>query len=137
MKQSYYKDLIDKSVIPDDVEIFNCDRMQLFELPTLPSGLISLFCFINNLSELPYLPDSLKILNCSTNNISELPKLPNLIRLFAEYNPIKYISIENFKIAKKIYYTNKYFISLENTLILENTGFSNFDKLFSSDTSYY
>ena len=68
---------------------FNCDYMNLEELPELPSSLIYLFCQQNKLIKLPKLPKSLKGLWCSDNELIELPDLPNLLtHLYCDYNQL-------------------------------------------------
>ena len=67
-----YRDLKDKTKIPDNCTEFRCYNLNLTELPVLPNSLIELVCHNNNLTSLPELPITLVILDCSHNNIKYL-----------------------------------------------------------------
>ena len=84
------------------------------------------------------MPESLQVLNCAYNNLTELPKLPNILEfVFINNNPIKFITLDNFTIIKRIYiheYINKmcegYHINIDQTMFYDNSGYSSQQEFF-------
>ena len=131
MKEYAYNDLIDKNIIPDDCEIFDCSYNKLNKLPELPSGLTELCCFDNNIIELPVLPSGLTKLYCNNNKLTALPKLPSRLKILCcDHNPIKHITPNMYSIMRNIYLTDKYYIDIRNTIFYDQSGCSSKAEFF-------
>jgi hypothetical protein len=90
------------TVLPDlshfeHLQELECACNQLYELPALPPGLLSLVCSGNQLKTLPALPTALANLECDRNQLEELPALQHCSQLWSidcSHNSIRHISTE-------------------------------------------